>query len=130
MTSESEQRNLSMVRRLCDGWTKFTRKDWQDVMTPDCYYVNVPWPDRPRRGPDQAYEALRRYQEGWTVELETIHILAFGDVVLAERMERFRKPGEAVFHELPVMGAFELMDGKIAAWRDYFDSRQADAFTP
>jgi len=28
-----------------------------------------------------------------------------------------------------VTGVFELRDGKIAAWRDYFDQRQAlDAF--
>jgi limonene-1,2-epoxide hydrolase len=26
--------------------------------------------------------------------------------------------------ELPVMGTFEVKDGKIAAWRDYFDMKQ------
>lgn len=29
--------------------------------------------------------------------------------------------------ELPVMGAFELSDGKISAWRDYFDMAQFQA---
>jgi limonene-1,2-epoxide hydrolase len=31
-----------------------------------------------------------------------------------------RKDGVAV--ELPVMGVFEIVDGRIAAWRDYFDA--------
>jgi limonene-1,2-epoxide hydrolase len=39
--------------------------------------------------------------------------------VLTERVDRF------VFGEtpvaVPVMGAFEIRDGKISAWRDYFD---------
>ncbi|HWM52333.1 MAG TPA: limonene-1,2-epoxide hydrolase family protein, partial [Thermoplasmata archaeon] len=26
--------------------------------------------------------------------------------------------------ELPVMGTFEVSDGKIRAWRDYFDMNQ------
>jgi hypothetical protein len=26
--------------------------------------------------------------------------------------------------ELPVMGTFEVRDGKISAWRDYFDMNQ------
>jgi limonene-1,2-epoxide hydrolase len=128
VVSEIEPAHLALVRRLCGGWLGFSREDWHDVLASDCWYVNLPWPDRPRRGPDEAFEALRRYQEGWTVKLETIHVVAAGDVVLAERMERFRKAGDSVFHGLRVMGMRELRDGKIAAWRDYFDSRQSDSF--
>ena len=31
----------------------------------------------------------------------------------------------AVSPGLPVMGTFEVRDGKISAWRDYFDMAQA-----
>jgi limonene-1,2-epoxide hydrolase len=31
-------------------------------------------------------------------------------------------PGKEI--SLPVMGTFEVVDGKIAAWRDYFDMNQ------
>ena len=37
-------------------------------------------------------------------------------------MDAFFTP--AVTIELPVMGTFEIVDGKIAAWRDYFDLNQ------
>jgi len=34
----------------------------------------------------------------------------------------FRLPGKSF--ELQVMGTFEVSDGKISAWRDYFDQNQ------
>ena len=36
--------------------------------------------------------------------------------------ERVRLPGKEI--ALPVMGTFDVVDGKIAAWRDYFDMNQ------
>jgi len=46
-----------------------------------------------------------------------------GNTVLTERIDRFTIGGKRV--ELPVMGAFEVAsDGKICAWRDYFDMQQ------
>ena len=43
-----------------------------------------------------------------------------GDTVMNERTDALhRKDGVTV--ELPVMGVFEIVDGHIAAWRDYFD---------
>ncbi|MDD3799521.1 MAG: limonene-1,2-epoxide hydrolase family protein [Novosphingobium sp.] len=41
------------------------------------------------------------------------------DMVMNERTDRFLMPVGWV--ELPVMGVFEIRDGKIAGWRDYFD---------
>jgi limonene-1,2-epoxide hydrolase len=43
-------------------------------------------------------------------------------VVLTERVDRFMINGKWV--ELPVMGAFEVANGKVEAWRDYFDMNQ------
>jgi len=43
--------------------------------------------------------------------------------VLTERVDRFTINGKDV--ALPVMGSFEVAaDGKIEAWRDYFDMNQ------
>jgi len=43
-------------------------------------------------------------------------------VVLNERLDRFLIHDRWV--ELPVMGAFDVRDGKISSWRDYFDMNQ------
>ena len=42
--------------------------------------------------------------------------------MLTERVDKFEIGGKWV--AIPVMGAFELEDGKIRAWRDYFDLAQ------
>jgi limonene-1,2-epoxide hydrolase len=48
-----------------------------------------------------------------------LNLAASGDVVFTERVDVFTYPDNTV--ELPVAGVFEVRDGKIAAWRDYFD---------
>ena len=52
-----------------------------------------------------------------------MHLAADGPVVLTERLDRFTWPTGDVA-ELPVMGTFEVHDGKITQWRDYFDMQQ------
>ena len=117
--------NLNAVRRLCEEWPRLTKEGFNELLTADCLYINVPWLDRPRIGADAAHDALSRYQDGWRVECQTLNIVANGDVVLTERLERFQRPGESTVTDLYVMGAFEMKGGKIAKWRDYFDAAQA-----
>lgn len=54
-----------------------------------------------------------------------------GTTVFIERLDRHQLSGG--WAELPVTGVFEVVDGKIAAWRDYFDfatiEKQMAAFT-
>ncbi len=47
------------------------------------------------------------------------------DLVKNERNDRQLMPHG--WCDLPVMGVFEVRDGKIAAWRDYFDSAAVQA---
>ena len=54
-------------------------------------------------------------------DADTLSIAVEGNRVLTERVDRLlTSKGEPVV-TLRVMGIFELADGKIAAWRDYFD---------
>ena len=45
--------------------------------------------------------------------------LESGATVMNERTDRFRMAKGWV--ELPVVGVFEVHDGRITLWRDYFD---------
>ena len=56
------------------------------------------------------------------VEFRVRNIVGNGDTVLTERVDVFHMPNATI--ELPVMGTFEVKDGKIVAWRDYFDLNQ------
>ena len=56
-------------------------------------------------------------------EFEMRSIAVSGQVVLTERIDRFTIGDKKI--TLPVMGVFEVgSDGKISAWRDYFDMAQ------
>jgi limonene-1,2-epoxide hydrolase len=59
------------------------------------------------------------------LEFEVHHLASDGSTVLTERTDRFVIKGQTA--ALPVMGAFHVSDGKITAWRDYFDMAQVTA---
>ena len=91
-----------------------------ELCTDDLEYDNVPMPTL--HGKEAAAAFLRpMLGEGvrvaWTVHRQ----VAEGDVVLNERTDEFWF-GD-IHIALPVAGIFELRDGKIALWRDYFDLR-------
>jgi hypothetical protein len=71
-------------------------------------------------GSSRAGRVLHRGIEG--IEFRVINIAANGPVVMTERVDVFTLPGKSF--ELQVMGTFEVSDGKINAWRDYFDMNQ------
>ncbi|MDF8334595.1 limonene-1,2-epoxide hydrolase family protein [Novosphingobium cyanobacteriorum] len=58
---------------------------------------------------------------GWIV-VRTHAIASFGNTVLTERVDDMVDGRGDVLITTPVMGAFDLRDGKIIAWRDYFDT--------
>jgi limonene-1,2-epoxide hydrolase len=59
---------------------------------------------------------------GGHVTVDIRHIVAAGPVVMVERVDHFVGSEQTI--DLPVLGIFEVHEGKIAAWRDYFDSAQ------
>jgi len=63
----------------------------------------------------------------WDIGLEVVSIVGDADTVIAERVEHFRNKTNAVEpFDLPVVGVFEIADGKIKAWRDYWDRSAAE----
>ena len=72
------------------------------------------------RGRDRIVKVFRRGEDSrFGFEVKFHRIAAEGNGVLTERTDGFLIGGRWI--ELPVMGAFEVEDGKIRAWRDYFD---------
>jgi len=122
--------SLAIVRRLCTEWPTLTRDDFHEMLTSDCLYINMPMPAGRCIGPDQAYDLIAAFVSGWSMDLRMLHISGDREVVLTERLERFEsRSDEGKVVELHVMGAFELRNGKIAHWRDYFDSKESQALT-
>ena len=99
----------------------FDRKDLDGALalvTDDCYYDNVPLGDM--RGREKMREFLAPIVAGnEPVQFELLRQAAGDKVVMNERIDRFVMNGKPV--ALPVSGVFEVVDGKISFWRDYFD---------
>jgi limonene-1,2-epoxide hydrolase len=113
--ANGEQTVRAMIEACC-------RRDLDAVLThfhDDAIYHNIPIP------PVQGLAAIRAMLAGFLesaseVDWKIHHTLANDDgLVMNERTDCFTLPAGRL--ELPVSGVFEVRDGKIAAWRDYFD---------
>lgn len=77
-------------------------------------------PDWPKlSGREAIHEMMKAFFTGGTcVDLEVLHLAVDGDVVLMERRDHWIVDGKQ--KSWPVMGAYEVRDDKITAWREYF----------
>jgi limonene-1,2-epoxide hydrolase len=61
---------------------------------------------------------------GMAVEFR--HVAAAGDVVFSERVDWMLRADGSRIGPWPVVGVTEFRDGKISAWREYYDSRNLE----
>lgn len=90
------------------------------LVDPRCEYTNPP-PIGTVHGP----EGIRAVLEPFFAptlenEFRVLRAATAGPVVILERLDRHRLTDKWV--ELPVTGVFEVRDGLITYWRDYFDA--------
>lgn len=89
------------------------------LVTDDIEYDNVPI------GVVHGPEGVRKVLSGGVtqaaseVEWVVHRQVESGDTVMNERTDRFLVDGTWV--EIPIAAVFEVRDGKVALWRDYFD---------
>lgn len=89
------------------------------LVTDDIEYDNVPI--GVVHGPDGVRKVLSGgvTQAASEVEWVVHRQVESGDTVMNERTDRFLVDGTWV--EIPIAAVFEVRDGKVALWRDYFD---------
>lgn len=96
-------------------------KDWDTALkliAPDCEYHNMPMEKVVGR---DAVKATLDPFFGPTItnELIIIREMTDGNVVFTERLDRHQMAHG--WAELPVAGVWEVRDGLITSWREYFD---------
>ena len=110
-----------VVRDFIAAWEAMDQQRILNAFTDDAVYHNMPM--APAKGKDAIKGLLAMILGPATaVTFEVKHMVAEGDVVLTERVDTFQMGDKTV--ALDVMGTFEVRDGKIAAWRDFFDLAQ------
>jgi limonene-1,2-epoxide hydrolase len=110
--------NADIVRRFIEAWPRLDADELAGYFAEDGVYHNMP------AGPVRGREAIRGFIAGfikpWTAtEWDILNLVSAGNVVIAERLDRTKVGDKPV--DLPCCGVFEMQDGKIKVWRDYFD---------
>ena len=91
----------------------------------DATYHNIPL--EPVTGRSAIVSTFAQFMSmGGKVDVDIIHIVVEGPIVMTERVDYFTKD-DGTKVSLPMMGVIEIYDGLIAAWRDYFDLGQFTA---
>jgi len=118
MSAESPQ-PIDVVTAVMVAMEKLDYDTAMTFVSDDCEYVNVP-PIPTVYGPDGIRGVLEPF---FAPTLSNEYIIKTtaeaGPVVFMERLDRHQLAKGWV--ELPVTGVFEVHDGLITAWRDYFD---------
>lgn len=110
--------NEAIVRDFIAAWSRLDVDELVGYFAADGTYHNMML--QPVSGQDALRVFIGRFLKGWTkTEWDVLNIVAKGDVVMAERLDRTQVGDKQV--DLPCCGVFEMRDGKIAVWRDYFD---------
>jgi limonene-1,2-epoxide hydrolase len=114
----AERANLELVNDFCAGWT--VPIDWDKLgaaLAADCKFR--PTQTMPLvEGRDAIIAMLQDFaREATAAEFEVVDSWARGPIVVNDRVDRFALPPNNV--EVPVVGVFHVVDGKIAEWSDF-----------
>jgi limonene-1,2-epoxide hydrolase len=109
--------NHELVRAFIAAWEKRDSDFIIDCFTDDAVYHSMPL--SPIVGKAALAAWVRSFEDTPPGRLQVHHQVASGDVVMNERTDRIVLNAQPV--TLPITAVFEIEDGKIRAWREYFD---------
>lgn len=101
------------------GW----KKALETFLTSDCVYENIGMSKT--TGPAESVAFIQVLADSMSfasLVVEFGAVLAQGNTVVTERVDHLDDAHGKRLMSLRVLGIFEVRDGKIAAWRDYFDT--------
>lgn len=116
--SPNSKENEDTIRRFVEAWSRLDAAELASYFTEDGTYHNMP--TAPIIGRAQIERFIQGFSASWTATTwDLINIAVDGDRVFTERLDRTKAGEKGV--DLPCLGVFEMEDGKIKVWRDYFD---------
>jgi limonene-1,2-epoxide hydrolase len=115
--------NDALVRGFLAAWERRDTSHIVSCFADDGVYHSMPL------APIVGRAAIRDFVEGFTDvppgRLEVHHQVASPTTVMNERTDHITLNGRPVV--LPICGVFDIADGRITAWREYFDLGPARA---
>jgi limonene-1,2-epoxide hydrolase len=119
MIERTDMTNTEIVEAFIRAWEARSIEGILGLMTPTARYLNVGLLEAV--GHDEIRAGIAPFLAMATRIEWTVHHIGENaqGVVFTERTDVFDMPGRTL--SVPVMGIFEFEDGRISAWRDYFD---------
>ena len=112
------QANIAIIRRFIADWSNLDADQLAEYFTDNGTYHNMPI--APVTGKAAVRDFIAGFIANWSATTwDLLNISASDNVVIAERLDRTSTHTGDV--DLPCVGVFEMLDGKIHVWRDYFD---------
>ena len=113
------EKNEEIIREFISSWSELNADKLADFFSEDGVYHNIPM--EPVKGKENVRKFIAGFIQPWTeTTWDILSIASAGELVIVERLDRTQAGDKAV--DLPCVGVFEMQDGKIKVWRDYFDS--------
>ena len=110
--------NAQIIRDFVAALSRLDADELASYFCEDGCYYNMP--TNPVKGRDDVRQFIAGFTANWTeTNWEIVHLVADGDVVCCERLDRTKFAEGGV--DLPCFGVFEMSGGKIMERRDYFD---------
>ncbi len=110
--------NVQTIQEFINAWSNLDASELVSYFTEDGVYYNMP--TEPIQGHEKLQQFIAGFIANWTkTTWDTLNIVGAGDIVIAERLDRTEVGDIKV--DLPCCGVFEMENGKIKVWRDYFD---------
>lgn len=116
--------SVALIRQFIEACVRADPDEFASYFCEDAIWWNAPW--SPVEGRAAIRETLRIGAGRMTaLPWDICHIVADGDLVMTERVDHFQAGVKRI--SVPCMGILELRNGKIAAWRDYWDLKTLEA---
>jgi limonene-1,2-epoxide hydrolase len=124
MPSEAPSTPIAVVNRFFAALAAQDLAEATALLHEDIVYQNVPFPAD--RGKDAVVRRLKSFERIVNkFEVRIVNIAENGPIVLTERVDILSGP--CVYLDIWVCGTFEVREGRIILWRDYFDLAEATA---
>jgi len=110
--------NIETIRSFISAWSRLDSYELSDYFTEDGSYHNMPM--SPIVGKENVRTFIKNFSANWTeTDWQILNIVEEENIVFCERIDMTKSTQGDV--DLPCFGVFEMQDGKIHVWRDYFD---------
>ena len=116
------------IETFIAAWNRRDRDAIVTALHEDVICAGIPLP--PACGREATMALLDPFLQAQDIDWQILGIAAAGNTIMTERLDRFRFSGMD-WTEVRAAGIFELdANGRIIAWRDYFDLAELVAALP